>query len=172
MYIAHHQSPLGLVEIRIQGADMETSPTIGLTHLTILDDTPTLTPSISSKDEQISALIEQTRCELDEYFAGKRHEFTLPLTPQGTAFEQRVWSALQTIPFGTTRSYSQQTELLGDMKAIRAVAAANGRNPLWLVVPCHRVIGKNGDLTGYAGGLWRKEWLLRHEGALPQARLF
>lgn len=170
--MAYYPSPLGLVEIRIQSIRTELVSQIGLTHLSILDDTTAIASSVPSEDREVYTLIDQTCHELDEYFAGKRQEFTLPLIPQGTAFEQRVWKELQTIPFGTTRSYSQQTELLGNMKAIRAVAAANGRNPLWLVIPCHRVIGKNGDLTGYAGGLWRKEWLLRHEGALPQEHLF
>lgn len=172
-YITHHHSPLGLVEIRLQRGTVEAAHEIGLSHLTILDDPPSVqAPYKHFADEQIQVLAEQIRTELDEYFSGKRRDFTLPLQPKGTTFEQRVWSVLQAIPYGTTLSYSQVTEQLGDMRAIRAVAAANGRNPLWLLVPCHRVIGKNGDLTGYAAGLWRKEWLLRHEGALPQERLF
>jgi methylated-DNA-[protein]-cysteine S-methyltransferase len=96
----------------------------------------------------------------------------VPLLPEGTPFERQVWKALQDIPFGETQSYSVLTERLGDIKALRAVAAANGRNPLWILIPCHRVIGKHGELSGYAGGLWRKEWLLKHEGALPQGTLF
>jgi len=122
--------------------------------------------------EQPNAVLRQTCQELNEYFAGTRHEFSVPLLPEGTPFERRVWKALQDIPFGETQSYSVLTERLGDIKALRAVAAANGRNPLWILIPCHRVIGKHGELTGYAGGLWRKEWLLKHEGALPQGTLF
>ncbi len=106
--------------------------------------------------------------QLQEYFSGQRQQFNLLLNPQGTPFQQRVWQALLEVPFGKTRSYLAQSRLLGNEKAIRAVAAANGKNPLWIVVPCHRIIGTNGALTGYAGGLWRKQWLLEHEGALPK----
>ncbi|TXK37657.1 methylated-DNA--[protein]-cysteine S-methyltransferase [Pontibacter qinzhouensis] len=110
--------------------------------------------------------------QLAEYFNGERQQFDLPLAPHGTAFQQQVWQELQKIPFGKTFSYLQVARAIGGEKAIRAVGAANGRNPLCLVVPCHRVIGSNGSLTGYAGGLWRKEWLLRHEGVLkPEQQL-
>lgn len=104
--------------------------------------------------------------QLDEYFERRRRVFELPLAPQGTAFQQRVWAALLEIPFGVTISYGELATRLGDPKASRAVGLANGRNPISLIVPCHRVIGANGNLTGYGGGLDRKEWLLRHEGAL------
>jgi len=104
--------------------------------------------------------------QLREYFDGKRRVFDLPLAPVGTAFQQRVWTALLEIPFGVTTRYGELATRLGDAKASRAVGLANGRNPISIVVPCHRVIGANGNLTGYAGGLERKEWLLRHEGAL------
>ncbi len=105
--------------------------------------------------------------QLTEYFAGTRQTFDFLINPAGTAFQQAVWKVLRDVPFGTTQSYMELTRHLGDEKAIRAVAAANGRNPLWIVVPCHRIIGSDGSLTGYAGGLWRKEWLLKHEGAWP-----
>lgn len=102
--------------------------------------------------------------QLRDYFAGSRQPFDFPLNPIGTPFQQTVWQALLRVPFGTTLSYMALTRQLGNERAIRAVAAANGRNPLWIVVPCHRIIGSDGSLTGYAGGLWRKQWLLEHEG--------
>jgi methylated-DNA-[protein]-cysteine S-methyltransferase len=103
--------------------------------------------------------------QLRDYFAGKRRTFDLPLAPQGTEFQQRVWKALLEIPFGETMSYGALAKTLGMPAASRAVGAANGRNPLSIVVPCHRVIGANGSLTGYGGGLPRKRWLLAHESA-------
>jgi methylated-DNA-[protein]-cysteine S-methyltransferase len=110
--------------------------------------------------------------QLDEYFAGTRTEFDLKLNPQGTQFQQRVWKELLNIPFNKVRTYLEQTKALGDVKAIRAVASANGKNPIWIVIPCHRVIGSDGSLTGYAGGLWRKKWLLDHENPVKQQSLF
>ena len=110
--------------------------------------------------------------QLNEYFEGKREEFTFKLNPKGTEFQQKVWQELLKIPFGKTMSYLDLSKKLGDVKAIRAVASANGKNPLWIVVPCHRVIGTDGSLTGYAGGLWRKKWLLEHENPIKQQSLF
>jgi len=110
--------------------------------------------------------------QLQEYFDGKRTKFTFTLNPKGTDFQQKVWKALLEIPYGKTTSYMDLTKKLGDVKAIRAVASANGKNPLWIVVPCHRVIGSDGSLTGYAGGLWRKKWLLEHENPSAQQSLF
>jgi len=110
--------------------------------------------------------------QLQEYFDGKRKEFDLKIAPKGTEFQQRVWQELLNIPYGSTRTYLEQTKKLGDVKAIRAVASANGKNPLWIVVPCHRVIGSDGSLTGYAGGVWRKKWLLEHESGTKQQSLF
>ncbi len=110
--------------------------------------------------------------QLNEYFEGKREEFTFKLNPKGTEFQQKVWQELLKIPFGKTMSYLDLSKKLGDVKAIRAVASANGKNPLWIVVPCHRVIGTDGSLTGYAGGLWRKKWLLEHENPTNQQTLF
>ena len=110
--------------------------------------------------------------QLQEYFDGKRTCFTLKLNPKGTEFQQKVWAELQNIPFGKTISYLDLAKKLGDPKVIRAAAAANGKNPLWIVIPCHRVIGSNGSLTGYAGGLWRKKWLLELENPLQQMQLF
>lgn len=108
-------------------------------------------------------LIEQLQQQVNEYFKGDRQQFDLPLLLTGTAFQQKVWKALHTIPYGGTRSYMQQTKVLGDEKAIRAVARANGENCLAIIVPCHRVVGSDGSLTGYAGGLKAKRWLLEHE---------
>lgn len=110
--------------------------------------------------------------QLQEYFDGKRTIFNFPINPKGTDFQQKVWKALLEIPYGKTTSYMDLSKKLGDVKAIRAVASANGKNPLWIVVPCHRVIGSDGSLTGYAGGLWRKKWLLEHENPLKQQSLF
>jgi methylated-DNA-[protein]-cysteine S-methyltransferase len=110
--------------------------------------------------------------QLEQYFSGKRKEFNLKLNPQGTDFQKRVWQALQDIPYGRTASYMELSRQLGDPLAIRAVAAANGKNPLWIIIPCHRVIGSDGSLTGYAGGLWRKKWLLEHEQQEKQQSLF
>lgn len=101
--------------------------------------------------------------QLCEYFEGVRLGFDLPLDPQGTAFQLAAWSVLRTIPFGRTMTYGEQARALGDRNKARAVGAANGRNPLSIVVPCHRVVGSDGSLTGFAGGLEAKTWLLRHE---------
>lgn len=108
-------------------------------------------------------LIERARMQLDEYFAGRRRRFDLPLAPHGTAFQRRVWQALAAIPYGETRSYAQLAATIGAPSATRAVGAANGRNPLPIVVPCHRVIGADGTLTGFGGGLPTKQFLLHLE---------
>lgn len=105
----------------------------------------------------------QAKTQLMQYFAGEITTFHLPLAPQGTPFRQQTWQALQQISYGETRCYSEQAELMNNKKAVRAVGAANGANPIAIIIPCHRVIGKNGSLTGYAGGLHRKEWLLNFE---------
>ena len=118
-----------------------------------------------SPDEPV--LVEATR-QLSEHFAGERSEFDLPLDPPGTAFQRRVWDELCRIPYGTTTTYGELAERLGDPKAVRAVGLANGRNPIAVVVPCHRVIGSDGKLRGYAGGIERKQRLL----ALESASLF
>ena len=110
--------------------------------------------------------------QLHDYFNGTRTHFDLKLNPQGTEFQQKVWKGLCEIPYGKTKSYLEFAKQLGDVKAIRAVASANGKNPLWIVVPCHRVIGTDGSLTGYAGGLWRKKWLIEHENPTQQQSLF
>ena len=106
--------------------------------------------------------------QLTEYFGGTRREFDLPLRPQGTEFQKRVWRELTEIPYGTTWSYGQLAKRIDNPSASRAVGLANGRNPISILVPCHRVIGADGSLTGYGGGLDRKRWLLAHEGLLSQ----
>lgn len=110
-----------------------------------------------------NAHLDALQQQVSEYFSGERQSFELPLLMTGTEFQQKVWDALHTIPYGSTRSYMQQTKALGDEKAIRAVARANGENCLAIIVPCHRVVGSDGSLTGYAGGLKVKKWLLEHE---------
>lgn len=109
--------------------------------------------------------LEMLRSQLQDYFTGQLKKFTVPLHTPGTEFQQAAWKVLQDIPYGETRSYKQQAIALGNPKAVRAVAAANGRNRVSIVIPCHRVLGADGSLTGYGGGLDRKKWLLDHEGA-------
>jgi len=137
----------------------------GINSISVLDE------KIPSTQDIPDCLVEAVK-ELDAYFKGNLKEFTLKLNPIGTEFQKRVWKALAEVNYGKTRSYMELTKELGDEKAIRAVAAANGKNPLWIVIPCHRIIGSDGSLTGYAGGLWRKQWLLNHEQENKQMSLF
>jgi methylated-DNA-[protein]-cysteine S-methyltransferase len=129
-----------------------------------------------SEEGQISTtipvILQEAVAQLNDYFEGNRTNFTFKLNPSGTEFQQKVWKGLLEIPFGKTVSYMYLSKKLGDVKAIRAVASANGKNPLWIVIPCHRVIGTDGSLTGYAGGLWRKKWLLELENPTTQQSLF
>ena len=120
----------------------------------------------------IPTVLQEAVTQLQDYFAGQRSYFDFKMNPKGTEFQQKVWRGLCEIPFGKTISYLELAKQLGDVKAIRAAASANGKNPLWIVVPCHRVIGTDGTLTGYAGGLWRKKWLLEHENPPTQQNLF
>lgn len=126
------------------------------------DALPIQTPAPTSASAE--AHLAQAMAELTDYFAGQRQAFTVPLAARGTAFQTQVWTALCQLPFGATASYRDIARAIGNEKAVRAVGAANGRNPIAIIVPCHRVIGTNGTLTGYAGGLARKQWLLAHEG--------
>ncbi|MFK7988631.1 MAG: methylated-DNA--[protein]-cysteine S-methyltransferase [Sandaracinaceae bacterium] len=121
----------------------------------------------AATDAPSHPVLAQLRQELDAYFAGARRAFEVPLDPHGTAFQRQVWAALEAIPFGATRTYAQLAASVGRPRAARAVGAANGRNPISIVVPCHRVIGANGQLTGFAGGLRNKRWLLEHEAHSP-----
>ncbi len=111
-------------------------------------------------------LLEEVQRQLAAYFAGELRRFDLPLALDGTVFQRRVWQRLLSVEYGETASYQTIADSIGNPKAVRAVGAANGRNPVAIVVPCHRIVGSSGQLIGYGGGLWRKEWLLRHEGAL------
>jgi methylated-DNA-[protein]-cysteine S-methyltransferase len=125
------------------------------------------------QEETITPAIEQCMQELDEYFYEGRKFFNVELAPAGSSFQTRVWNELLNIPYGRTASYEDIAIAIGDIKSIRAVGLANGQNPIAILIPCHRVIGKNGDLVGYGGGLDTKVWLLQHEGAFSeQLRLF
>ncbi len=153
MYMDYLQTPIGTLEIR---ASKE-----GVTHVTFFLD-----GNSTAKPNDIITLCKQ---QLYEYFMGERKQFDLPLDPKGTTFQKSIWACLIQIPFGQTASYSHIAGMVKNPKAVRAVGAANGRNPISIIVPCHRIIGSNGTLTGYAGGLERKYWLLKHEGVeLPK----
>ena len=152
----YYHSPVGL--IRISGNDQYIS------EIHFIDNIAK--PPVDSKKKQIPQLIIQCVEELIQYFHGQRKNFEVPVSQTGTDFQQRVWTELAGIPFGKTISYLDLSRRLGDSKAIRAAAAANGRNNVAIIVPCHRVIGSNNSLVGYAGGLWRKKWLLEHEAKL------
>lgn len=123
------------------------------------------------KRDHATSVLRATMAQLDEYFAGNRKSFAVALAPSGTEFQRKVWHALTQLRFGETLSYAQLAQRIGNPSAVRAVGAANGRNPISIVVPCHRVIGANGALTGYAGGLARKEALLRLESEAVEFRL-
>lgn len=119
-----------------------------------------------------NVFVEQAIVQLDEYFKLNRTQFKLPLDFYGTTFQIKVWKTLLQIPFGATKSYLQIAQEIGNPKVIRAAASANGKNPIAILIPCHRVIGSNGSLIGYAGGLHRKKWLLQHESAINQLEMF
>jgi methylated-DNA-[protein]-cysteine S-methyltransferase len=121
---------------------------------------------------EVSPFLKEAVDQLVEYFEGKRNLFSLTLNPDGTDFQKRVWQQLIEIPYGKTKSYQEIANELGDPKVIRAAATANGKNPVAIIIPCHRVIGSDGSLTGYAGGLHRKKWLLDHECPYKQGELF
>ena len=157
MEVAYIQTPLGTAQIK--------GDATGICSVSVLDKEVKLSTSISD-------CLKPAVVQLQDYFKGNRQSFNLKLSPQGTPFQKKVWTALQQIPYGKTVSYLEISKTLGNEKAIRAVATANGKNPLWIVIPCHRVIGSDGSLTGYAGGLWRKKWLLQHERPSQQMQLF
>jgi methylated-DNA-[protein]-cysteine S-methyltransferase len=155
--ITYYKTPIGTAKIEGNAN--------GISAISVLDDT--IETSII-----IPADLQDCVIQLDEYFKGKRTNFNLKLNPNGTEFQQKVWNELTNVPFGKTRTYLEQSKKLGNVKAIRAVASANGKNPIWIVIPCHRIIGSDGSLTGYAGGIWRKKWLLEHENPTSQQSLF
>ena len=154
---AYYDSPVGW--IRISGN------AFGLKAITFLDEIP---ETKADTPECLQPAIDQ----LDEYFAGNRRVFDLPQAAAGTEFQMKVWEELRRIPFGLTISYTELARKLESEGAVRAVGHANGRNPLNIITPCHRVIGSDGKLTGYGGGLWRKEWLLKFEKSLTLTGLF
>lgn len=137
----------------------------GICGVTVLNTTEAVSKTIPES-------LQDSVLQLQDYFKGTLENFNLKLNPKGTEFQKKVWQALIQIPYGKTVSYLELSKQLGDVKAIRAVASANGKNPLWIIVPCHRVIGSDGSLTGYAGGLHRKQWLLEHESPFTQQSLF
>ncbi|MBA4144674.1 MAG: cysteine methyltransferase [Cytophaga sp.] len=150
--IAYYSSPVGDLLIESEEERIVT--------LNFLKDT--------RQEEARTPVIDQCIQELDEYFLKGRKFFTFEMDLRGTAFQKKVWSELLTIPYGKTISYEELAIRVGNIKSIRAVGLANGQNPIAIVVPCHRVIGKNGDLVGYGGGMDNKVWLLQHEGSLLQ----
>ncbi|WP_394991412.1 methylated-DNA--[protein]-cysteine S-methyltransferase [Emticicia sp.] len=159
LYTKHYSSPVGILEISAS----DTS----LTHVLFREALKKPSRQLEETSET-SFVIEECMKQFDAYFAGKLKNFDLPMLPQGTDFQQNVWEYLKTIPYGKTISYLEFSRRIGNEKAIRAVGTANGRNPITIILPCHRVIGTDGSLVGYGGDLWRKEWLLRHEGGLPR----
>jgi methylated-DNA-[protein]-cysteine S-methyltransferase len=158
MSVAYLQTPLGIAYIE---GDADGLQIVSITNDPIPSNFVSIPEDLTSGAQQLS-----------DYFAGKRTVFDLKLNPKGTDFQKRVWEELLKVPFGRTMSYLDLSRRLGDEKAIRAVAAANGKNPIWLIVPCHRIIGSDGSLTGYAGGLWRKKWLIEFEKGGLQGSLF
>ena len=158
MSVAYLQTPLGIAYIE---GDADGLQIVSITNDPIPSD-------FVSIPEDLVTIVQQ----LADYFTGKRTVFDLKLNPKGTDFQKRVWDELLNVPFGRTMSYLDLSRRLGDEKAIRAVAAANGKNPIWLIIPCHRIIGSDGSLTGYAGGLWRKKWLIEFEKGGLQGSLF
>ena len=155
--IAYYNSPIGTLEIK---GDAD-----GIQSVLFIDEEV-------EETKNSSEVLQNCITQLDEYFSGTRKEFELHLNIKATKFQEKVWRALLHIPFGKTRSYLEQAKALGDVKAIRAVASANGKNPIAIIIPCHRIVGSDGSLTGYAGGIHRKKWLLEHEGVLTQQSLF
>lgn len=148
MQVVNYKTPLGIARITEEDGF--------ITSIHITDDE-------AETDQPHTEVLKLAVKQLDEYFTGERKNFDLPLKQAGTPFQQQVWENLLQIEFGKTISYNQLSIQMNNPLAIRAIASANGKNNLWIVVPCHRVIGSDGSLTGYAGGLWRKQWLLEHE---------
>lgn len=158
LYTLDYKSPIGILEII--GTDQAISSILFVEREEMENKVQEETPQV----------LKDCLVQLDEYFKGELHEFTFPYVMNGTIFQQSVWNALKSISYAKTGSYKDIAISIGNEKAIRAVGSANGRNKLTIVVPCHRIIGTNGKLTGYAGGLWRKEWLLQHEQKVKNKR--
>ena len=149
----YYKTPIGIAKI--------TGDKNGIQSVSVLDDD---TVSEELLKQSIPYFLQECVVQLDEYFKGQRASFGLTVNPKGTDFQKKVWQSLLKIPYGKTRSYLQQSKALGDTKAIRAVASANGKNPLWIIIPCHRVLAKHGKLGGYGGGIKIKKYLLKLEG--------
>ncbi|QUG43630.1 methylated-DNA--[protein]-cysteine S-methyltransferase [Psychrobacillus sp. INOP01] len=158
LYTVDYKSSIGILEII--GTDQAISSILFVEREemenTLQEDTP--------------QVLKDCLVQIDDYFKGELHEFSFPYVVNGTVFQQSVWNALKSISYAETGSYKDIAVSIGNEKAIRAVGSANGRNKLTIVIPCHRIIGTNGKLTGYAGGLWRKEWLLQHEQKVKNTR--
>lgn len=152
-YTTFTNSPLGFLQLKANER--------GLTVINYYNDTPP-----DSSDRPQNPVLTKAIDQLNEYFEGQRKSFDVPLVPKATNFQQKVWEELQQIPYGQTITYSELAKRLGDPKKARAVAGANGLNPIPIIIPCHRVIGADNKLTGYSGGIERKQFLLQHEGAL------
>ncbi|MGJ8760016.1 MAG: methylated-DNA--[protein]-cysteine S-methyltransferase [Polaribacter sp.] len=158
----YYKTPLGTAKI--------VGDENGIQSVSVLDED--FSTALEVRNSETPECLQECVTQLDQYFSGQRIDFDLKLNPQGTDFQKKVWDELLNIPFNKTRTYLEQSKALGDVKAIRAVASANGKNPIWIIIPCHRVIGSDGSLTGYAGGIWRKKWLLAHENPVKQQSLF
>jgi len=159
---AIYESKLGL--ILMETGTCCTNGSEALARLVFVDDAKLAEGLPRAGEVKDSPVIAQCARELDEYFSGTRKTFDVPIMLKGTPFREKVWAQLEHIPFGETISYLELANRVGNPKASRAVGSANGKNSIWLIIPCHRVITSDGSLGGYAGGLWRKEWLLEHEG--------
>jgi len=156
IFKAYYHSPIGIIEL-----SSDHDRLIGLYFV-----------EEENAQTDVSEILTKALKQLDEYFSGKRINFELKLLPEGTEFQKKVWDQLLKIPFGITKSYLDVANALGDRNALRAVGNANGKNKISIIIPCHRVIGANGSLTGFGGGVWRKKWLLEHEQKYVQGSLF
>jgi methylated-DNA-[protein]-cysteine S-methyltransferase len=149
MYKAYYHSPIGIVEI--------VSDENSIIALSFVEE------AIENKTQTAPKVLQTALEQMDEYFQGKRKVFNLELKAEGTEFQQKVWRSLVEVPYGETACYGDIAKAVGNNKGSRAVGGANNKNKIAIVIPCHRIVGADGSLTGYAGGLWRKEWLLKHE---------
>lgn len=140
-----------------------------LIRLEFIESASDLQVSLSSSGQKKwTPFLREVRKQLAHYFSGRRHDFDVPISLEGTSFRQKAWKALCQIPYGQTRTYSEQARMIGNQRACRAIGQANHHNPIAIVVPCHRVVGSGGDLTGYASGVERKRWLLEHERSIKE----
>jgi methylated-DNA-[protein]-cysteine S-methyltransferase len=149
MYKAYYNSPIGIVEI--------VSDEKNIIELSFVEN------ATGSNLQAVPEILKSALQQIEEYFQGKRSEFDLKLKAEGTEFQQKVWKSLIEVPYGNTACYGEIAAAVGNSKASRAVGGANNKNKIAIIIPCHRIVGADGSLTGYAGGLWRKEWLLKHE---------